>query len=103
VRRAVRTERWKLVRTDPHDLLDASEGALPEIPAAIREAAKREQLFDLSSPAGEGEDVIGEHPEVAARLRSALDAQLATAVRSAPAAPLDEESRLRLEALGYGE
>ena len=32
-----------------------------------------EQLFDLSSPDGDGRDVIAEHPEVAARLRALLD------------------------------
>jgi arylsulfatase A-like enzyme len=101
--RAVRDERWKLVRTSPHDLLDASKDALPEIPEAIRAGAKREQLFDLASPGGEGKDVIAEHPEVAARLRALLDAELAMAVEASPVAPLDEDARLRLEALGYGD
>jgi arylsulfatase A-like enzyme len=103
VHRAVRSERWKLVRTDPHDLLDASPDALPEIPDSIRDGAKREQLFDLSAPGGEDADVIADHPKVAARLRAELDAHLANDVGSSPAAALDDDARLRLEALGYGD
>ena len=103
VRRAVRDDRFKLVRTEPHALLDASEGALPEIPASIRRSAQREELFDLASPEGEGADVAARHPQVLAELRAELERHRSMERPLERPAPIDEKTRLRLESLGYGE
>jgi len=104
IRRGVQSGRWRFVRSDPHPLLDVAPGSLPEVPAPLAAAVKREELYDLATT-GDDRNVIAQHPEVAARLRAALDRQLAAErVREAtPPAEVDPETRLRLQSLGYGE
>jgi hypothetical protein len=79
--------KWKLVRSREPGLLAPS-------------------LFDLSSDAGETTDVIAEHPEVAARLETALTAlmrDLPTAGDVEEHQSDDPELIKELEALGYIE
>ncbi len=99
VRRGIRNQRWKLVRQETHALLDVSAGAQPTPPPALRRRLQSEQLFDLQK--SEERDVLDRHPRVAADLRALLEAELARE-GGLRVAPIDEESRLRLESLGYG-
>ena len=62
------------------------------------------ELYDLKSDPGETVNLADRHPEVAARMQLTLDRWLAVQPRGGPpAAPIDEEVRQRLEALGYVE
>jgi arylsulfatase A-like enzyme len=105
IRRGVRTARWKYVRSEPFELLDASPGSLPEVPEPLRRAVAGEELFRLDEPGPEQRNLIASQPEVAVEMRALLAAHLADERRSFGASPLevDEETRLRLESLGYGE
>lgn len=105
IRRGVRTPEWKFVRTEPYPVLDVSRGSLPEVPEDVRQRVAREQLFRVDAPGGENDDVIDENPDVAATLRRALDEHLAEERYEEPIETMhvDEEMKLRLEALGYGE
>jgi hypothetical protein len=104
IRRGVRTSEWKLVRSEPYPVLDVSRGSLPELPEPERRRFVSEELFRMDAGAGARRDVLGSHPEVAARLRALLDAELARERHPEPirTLELEEEMRLRLEALGYG-
>lgn len=84
VRRGIRTERWKYVRTEPHPLLDETRETA--VPASVRRRARSERLHDLDAQAGDAFNVIGIHPGVARRLRSEL-----AAVRPAEDAGGDDE------------
>jgi arylsulfatase A-like enzyme len=103
VRRGVQQGRWKLVRTEAHALFDVPAEDAPAIPEEMKRAEFREELFDLAG--GDVFDVISQHPDVAARLRALLDAEIAKEkeVPPAPAAPLDPEMRKRLQSLGYAD
>jgi arylsulfatase A-like enzyme len=79
--RMVRTDRWKLVH-----IPDGRQGI--------------DRLYDLAH--GETEDLSGEHPDVAARLRAQLDGSLAADARRAGGdASLSEEQKELLRRLGY--
>lgn len=58
-------------------------------------------LFDLSADPGELKDLAPEFPERVARLHQILDENLAPSGSTGVWADLDDESRSRLEALGY--
>jgi len=60
-------------------------------------------LFDLDADPGELTNVASENPEVLERLRAHLKKMLAEAVPAPDnaSAPIDDETRARLEALGY--
>ncbi len=105
IRRGVRTQDWKLVRTEPYPLLDVSAGSQPEVPAALRDALRVEQLYAVSADGGDSRDVIDQHPEVAAALRAELERHLEPerGVVASQRMHVDEETKLRLEALGYGD
>ena len=102
-RRGVRRGRFKLVRQQPTPLLDVSAAEQAPVPARLRERLRGEALYDLDAPGGDSTDVLARHPEVAAELRVLLDAQLARERGAAQPLAVDEETRLRLESLGYGE
>ena len=58
-------------------------------------------LFDLDADPGELMDLAQEFPEDVDRLNRILDEYLASSVSTGGWAELDDESRSRLEALGY--
>jgi arylsulfatase A-like enzyme len=69
-----------------------------------REEGDREELFDLTHDPGERVDVAARFPARAAALGEALDRWMAEGERTPGQAPervLDEETRARMEALGY--
>jgi arylsulfatase A-like enzyme len=101
IRRGIRRGRWQLVRTEAHSLIDVREGTEPP-PEGARRMVWREQLFDAED-ADDGSDHLAREPRIAADLRALLDAQLEQERTAAPRLPVDPETRLRLEALGYGE
>lgn len=102
IHRAVRAGRFQLVRTEPHPLLDVSEPLWENAPPEALEAARAEVLIDPLDESNPPRDLSREYPEVAARLRALLDARLAEDRGSSVALPLDPQTRLRLESLGYG-
>jgi arylsulfatase A-like enzyme len=102
VHRAVREGRYQLVRTEPHPLLDVSDALWEDAPPEALAAARREVLIDTTDEGADPRDLSDEQPEIAARLRALLDAQLAQDRGEALALPIDDETRLRLESLGYG-
>jgi arylsulfatase A len=63
---AVRSANWKLVF--PRTAMD--DTPYDRKPGAAKEALLPEALYDLAADVGETTDVIGKHPEVAARLRA---------------------------------
>ena len=63
---AVRSANWKLVF--PRTAMD--DTPYERKPGAAKEALLPEALYDLAADVGETTDVIGKHPEVAARLRA---------------------------------
>jgi arylsulfatase A-like enzyme len=71
VRRGIRTERWKYIRSDPSALIDVAAPA--ELPESWRPAMMSEELFDLSQDPGEQHNLIDSDPTTAATLRRALD------------------------------
>jgi arylsulfatase A-like enzyme len=103
IRRGVRTARWKLVRSEPHELIDVGPGEQSTVPGPMRERLRTETLLDLEAPNGDAHDVSAQHPEVARRLRARLDAWIEQEAQAsdAPRIELDEETRARLESLGY--
>jgi arylsulfatase A-like enzyme len=103
IRRGVRSGRWQLVRTEPHPLVDVSDSRWDEIPEAAREELRREELFDLQAKTPGAGDVATAHPDVVASLRRLLDAHIAEEGGDSPRVELDDETRVRLESLGYGE
>jgi arylsulfatase A-like enzyme len=80
----------RAVRTATHKYIQGSDG--------------RDELYDLTSDAGEEHDLRQSHPQIAADLRGAL-ARWVGSFEHAPAAretiELDGEMRRRLEDLGY--
>ena len=63
---AVRSANWKLVF--PRTAMD--DTPYDRKPGAAKEALLPEALYDLAADVGERKDLIGEHPEVAQRLRA---------------------------------
>ena len=66
----------------------------------VRDAANGEFLYDLSRSPWERVDVLAERPEIAARLRAALDASLREEPAGGESTPLDPRMRDQLRALG---
>ena len=58
-------------------------------------------LFDLGADPGELKDLAPRFPERVAQFHQILDAYLASSASVGAWAELDDESRSRLEALGY--
>lgn len=102
-RRSVQSGRWRLERREPQPLLDVSPELQPELAEPLLASLRAEELYDLEAPGGELRDVSHAHPEVAARLRALLDAEVAAERAAATSSPIDAEARLRLESLGYAE
>jgi len=103
IRRAVRSGRWQLVRTEPHRLVDVRDSRLEEIPESALAKLRREELFDLQAEAPGSGDVAAAHPEVQASLRRLLDVHIGEEASGSPPVELDDETRIRLESLGYGK
>jgi arylsulfatase A-like enzyme len=79
------------------------DGAWKLIDASVGDE-KRRQLFDLQTDFHERDDRLGREPSVASSLQQRLDAvrdEAAAHGATAADAPLDDEARKRLEALGY--
>jgi len=79
IKSSVRTPRWKYIRA-------------PE---------SGDELFDLAADPGELRNVLAKQPDVVAGLRGLLETHVASLPGAAPAAPLSEETRRALQALGY--
>lgn len=101
VRRAVRSGHWELVRSEPHPLIDVSGETWKDVPQKIFHSMWSERLIDTRDKSDDPKDYSREKPELAARLRRLLDAQIANEAPPAPRHELDPESQLRLESLGY--
>jgi arylsulfatase A-like enzyme len=81
VKSSVRTEGWKLIRS----------------------STGRAELYDLAADPGELDDAAERAPETAAALGSLLDRHAAALPGAAPGAPLSDETKEALRALGYAE
>ena len=82
---SLRTERWKYIRST------GSTGS----------TGSPDELFDLVEDPGELDNAHERHAEVVAELSEQLRAQLEDAAPGAEVAPIDPETRRKLEALGY--
>jgi arylsulfatase A-like enzyme len=67
----------------------------------IVDADDREELYDLETDPGALRDLAVRRPDVVRQLRARLEEKRATAAPRRPEAPLSEEARRGLEALGY--
>ncbi len=93
----------------PHVALTARPQADSDLEAVVVDGwkliRKRETgqvaLFDLGADPGELMDLAPQHPAEVLRLNRILDEHLATSISGGTWAELDDESRSRLEALGY--
>ncbi len=93
----------------PHIALTARPQADSDLEAVVVDGwkliRKRETgqvaLFDLDADPGELKDLAPEFPDDVERLNRILDEHLAASVSASAWAELDDESRSRLEALGY--
>jgi len=105
IRRGIQTKEWKFVRTEPHAMLDVPEKSRIEVPKEIEASLIREELYHLTAPGGENEEVSSQHPRVVAEMRAMLERAVAEErdTRSNPPRPVDPETKLRLKSLGYGE
>jgi arylsulfatase A-like enzyme len=61
------------------------------------------ELYDLATDPEERRNVIAEHPDVAAKLLAKIEARIAAMPTADDAAPLSDETRDALRALGYVE
>ena len=61
------------------------------------------ELYDLDADPGERSNVLDAHADVAAELRGLLERHVAALPKPREAAPLSEETRKALQALGYAE
>jgi len=105
IRRAVRSGRWQLERVEPHPLMDVSDADGDAPPAEALEAVREERLVDWTRPEPRA-DQSARRPRIARALRARLEAQIARegrASRPAEALDMDDETRLRLRSLGYGD
>src|ERR1700687_1387018 len=71
VRRAIRTQRWKYIRSEPSTPLAQPESAAP--PPELPRQSAREELYDLSRDPGETVNLIDQEPAVATALRGQLE------------------------------
>jgi arylsulfatase A-like enzyme len=104
IRRGIQTRGWKYVRSEPHPILDVAPESIPQVPGELTRMLVREELFQLAAESGEKQNVIRQHPAVAAEMRALLQRHLAEE-RERARVPLevDPETKLRLQSLGYGE
>jgi arylsulfatase A-like enzyme len=102
IRRSVRSGPWQLIRSEPYPLLDVRDDDWKDVPVSLLHSMWSEVLVDTREGDEALRDHSRDHPEIAARLRAALDAELARDNGVAPRFHLDDESKLRLESLGYG-
>jgi len=77
------------VRRDPWKYIWASE--------------RPHELYQLAADPGERRSVLAQHEDVAAELRALLEAHVAALPQMRDAAPLSDETRAALRALGYVE
>ena len=105
IRRGIQTREWRLVRTEPHPMIDLAEESRTQVPEHIEASLIREELYHLTTPAGENQEVSSQHPKVTRELRAMLEREVAgeRKVRSNQPRQVDPEMKLRLESLGYGE
>ncbi len=105
VRRSIVRGQWQLVRSEVHPLLDVAEDEQPSIPPDAVEQVEGVQLYRLDGPSERDVDLKQAHPELVSELAALLDARLEEEREGsdAPPLPVDEETRIRLESLGYGE
>jgi len=104
VRRGIQTRDWKYVLSEPHPILDMAPGSTPEVPEALVRRLVHEELFHLAATSGEGRNVIGQHPEIAAEMREQLQRHLNDeGAHARVPLEVDRETKLRLQSLGYGE
>jgi len=102
IRRSVRSGPWQLIRSEPYPLLDVSDDDWSDVPVELLYSMWSEVLVDTREGGEDLRDHSRDQPEIAARLRAALDAELARDAGAAPRFHLDDESKLRLKSLGYG-
>jgi arylsulfatase A-like enzyme len=74
VRRALRTTRWKLIRSEPHALINTLSPA--RVADAMRRTDRVEELYDLANDPTESVNLIGREADHAASLRAHLDGEL---------------------------
>jgi arylsulfatase A-like enzyme len=105
IRRGVQTREWKYVKSEPHPIIDVAPGSLPEVPDELKASLVREELYHLTGPTGERQNVVRQHPEVVAEMRALFEWHLEAERGAALSVPVDvdPEMKLRLESLGYGE
>ncbi len=103
IHRSVRSGRWQLIRSEPYPLFDVADETWSDLPIELLHAMWREVLVDALDESENPPDLAQQKPELTAQLRGLLDAHLEQEERLAPSIALDEESRLRLESLGYGD
>ena len=105
IRRGVQTREWKYVKSEPHPMIDIAPGSLPEVPDELTALLVREELYHLTGPTGEKQNVVRQHPEVVEEMRALFEWHLEAARGSAPSVLMDAdpEMKLRLKSLGYGE
>lgn len=104
IRRGLQSRDWKYVRSEPHPILDMAPESTPEVPAELARRLVHEELFHLAAASGERKNVIGQHPEIAAKMREELQRHLEDeSARARVPLEADPETKLRLQSLGYGE
>jgi uncharacterized sulfatase len=85
-------------KSAPHDLLYwrwRSQAAVLEFPwKLIRLGEKERYLFDVTTPEGELKNLIGGHPDIAARLEAKLQAWSATLQPPGPAEPNNDQDNM---------
>jgi arylsulfatase A-like enzyme len=103
IRRGLQTRDWKYVRSDPHPVMDVDPDARPAVPEELKAKLVHEELYDLSSKAGESRNVAKQHPDVLDELRALFERHLEAERGAAPPVPVDvdPEMKLRLKSLGY--
>jgi arylsulfatase A-like enzyme len=67
---AVRDRRWKLVFPHQYRTLGGKPGGTAGSPVPYENAKIELSLFDLKNDVGESRNVLGDHPEIAARLQA---------------------------------
>lgn len=92
-------------------LVSESAGFGTGVKLSVREGAWKyiwngdlpHELYDLEADPHERRNLIAERPEIAARLQARIEQHVASLPKMRDAAPLSEETRAALRALGYVE
>jgi len=71
IRRGIRTERWKYIRSIPSPLLDVAP--VVSLPAEMQRTLATDELYDLQQDPREQHNLAGAQPAVVADLRARLD------------------------------